>query len=441
MPRVRAHADAQDVGPLVRGGIGRAGVHDRRGDDVHHRVVVVADRVAVEARAAAGDDVGVDGSRRAGHVGRELALVVAALRDRLRHGAGRGRYLALHLGDVAVHVVDQAGQVDCAAAGVVDDHREDHRAAGGVDLGRVGGLDDLDGRVGDDGHYGRTVVANVGVLRRVAGGNGVGVVRVRVARHGGREGAGVGSGQRGQCYRRRHVTGRGRDAVVAGRGDVAIHAVDQAVEAQGDGALVLHQDGEGHQVAGGHNRLVGYLGHFQQRRLDGGDGHGVVVGDHRDLSVPGRAGSDVGHRAGVEVGLGHRVGGGAGEEVARVERVWRLVARHHIRQADLVVGDRVGRRQGDVAAVGHLVGVGDGVAHVVVVDRDRVLVQRQRGRLLSGDVQVVGVGRRLGRVGRHHIVEHPTGVHLRLRHGVEAGEDPRLGHLQLAVVVGVAARL
>ena len=58
------------------------------------------------------------------------------------------------------------------------------------------------------------------------------------------------------------------------------------------------------QVAGGHNRLVGHLGHFQQRRLDGRNGYRVVVADHRDLAVLGRAGGEVGHRAGVQVGLG-----------------------------------------------------------------------------------------------------------------------------------------
>ena len=98
-----------------------------------------------------------------------------------------------------------------------------------------------------------------------------------------------------------------------------------------------------------------------------------VVGVEVDsIRVGGRR---VGHRARVEVGLGDRVGRGAGDRSpgARLTLAGQVDRR-------LVVVDRDGAVQGHVAGVGHEVAVADGVADLVVRARGRGLDQGQRGR-------------------------------------------------------------
>ena len=82
-----------------------------------------------------------------------------------RHGAGRGRdAIVADGGDVAEHVVGQAGQVERAATDVVDDDGEDDRAARRIQLRRVGGLDDLNGRIGDDIDLSVVAIAHLSLI-------------------------------------------------------------------------------------------------------------------------------------------------------------------------------------------------------------------------------------------------------------------------------------
>src|SRR5438477_163864 len=137
--------------------------------------------------------------------------------------------------------------------------------------------------------------------------------------------------------------------------------------------------GVGDRLAGGRvgERARG-LGERELGRLDRRHGGRVLVGVDRgraELRVGGRLVDD---RAGVQVGLGGRVGGRAGDEGTRgqVRR-----GRGAGDRGQGVVGDRVGRFPCPVALVGQLVGVGDRLAGGRVGERARGLGERELGRL------------------------------------------------------------
>ena len=140
----------------------------------------------------------------------------------------------------------------------------------------------------------------------------------------------------------------------------------------------------------------------------------------------------VGDRAAVQVGLRDRVGGGAGDRLARVEEAVVRPARAGDRR--LVVGDRDRAGELHVAGVGDEVAVGDRLADRRVGRRRRRLDQRQRLRLDRGDrlgvlVRVGAVRGCLGHVGDRAAVQ----VGLRDRVGRGAGDD--LARIEEAVAV------
>ena len=391
------------------GGHGGVAVLGRGRGDVDHRA-----GVEVSLRHVVG---GGAGDERAGHqrAGRLRAAHRVGGDDVVvSDGVGRGQ------GDVAA-VGQLVGVGDRVAHAVV------------VDRGRV--LVQRQGRRLNGGH-GFGVL--VGVHRLV-------VVLGRGRGHvdhlaGGQVGLGDGVGRRAEDEVSRHQRVRRLRAADRIRGDDLV-VTDGVGGRQGHvaavGQLIAVEDRVADLVIVGRRRR---LIQRQLRRLRPGHGHRVGVGRDGVGAVLGRAGGDVGHRAGGQVSLGDGIGGRAGEEVARVQRVWRLLAHDRVRRDDLVVRDGIRRNQRDVAAVGHLVAVADRVADGVEATRRRRLVQRQFRVLVDGDGVVVGVGRRLGRVGRHRVGQVAAGVHLRQRHRVGAAVDPRLGQVELAVAVGVARR-
>ena len=119
------------------------------------------------------------------------------------------------------------------------------------------------------------------------------------------------------------------------------------------------------------------MSHRECRRLGGGGRLAIGVGGR----PVGRGRSGVGDRAGIQVGLGDGVGGGAGQALPRIEEGVEVADGGHRRAAlvgGAVVGDGDRPGQRDVAGVGDQEAVADDIPdRVVGITRGDALDQGQ----------------------------------------------------------------
>ena len=347
---VADRVEARLVGRLGKGEFGRLrGAHGRAG---------------VGRRGAA--------AHRAGRVG-QRARVQIVLRDGVVHGAGergirrkaaRGQRVAHH-GARRLHAV------------VVHGDRVRERDVARIGDGEVVGQDlaeRVEGRVARDLHQ-RQRRHLVGVDGRRVGRRGERAAgrRAGQGRHIGHRtridvglGDGVGGGARRARTRRQRGDGAGdsRDPVVR-HGD----AVDAHIAGVGDVVFVVERVAD--RRKGRIQRALDQRQHGRLRRADRG---GVGERGQRAASRRGRQRRRIGHRARIEIGLGDRVRARAGRGLARGERGDRAGD-----SGDPVIGDGHAA-DADIACVGHVVFIGQRVAHGRECRVQRALGEAQGGR-------------------------------------------------------------
>ena len=205
-------------------------------------------------------------------------------------------------------------------------------------------------------------------------------------------------------------------------------------------AVVGHRDRVDHgDVAGvGHDVFVA---HDVARQGEGDARRGLVDGQRgaargEDALLDGRAddravrgGGKVDHHARIDVGLGHSVVRFAGQRVAGCEPAAWAGGTAHGR--DLVVRDRNGTAQRDIARIGDVVLIAHGLAGGAEGLVERALDDGQRRALIGGHGRADGCRSRRAVRGRRR-VGHETCIEIRLRGHVHGRADEAFARRETA---------